>query len=293
MRHAQDADLLQLDTAPRLQRFALVAAPAAALLGVVAVMLAQWGMDAAAALPLSRPQLAGAVGRFVADAAGILVIAPVLLCWLARPQGAWRERRRLVALPLLAVVVLLLPGVDQVARRDETRLQVRFDREASLRQLRVQKLLADPLNAVLALRGVLAVASTLSYAGYLLYSGEVVRRIGSLRLTGWASSVACVLCLAQFALLRPVGGLADLAPPVVWLSLINGTLCTVLPVLLVMMAIERIGPALTAQTGMIGPMSTILMGVVILGEPLNSWIIAGTVLVITGIYVFSRSARQA
>ena len=63
--------------------------------------------------------------------------------------------------------------------------------------------------------------------------------------------------------------------------------------LLVMMAIERIGPALTAQTGMIGPMSTILMGVVILGEPLNSWIIAGTVLVITGIYVFSRSARQA
>jgi drug/metabolite transporter (DMT)-like permease len=80
---------------------------------------------------------------------------------------------------------------------------------------------------------------------------------------------------------------------VLWLSLLNATACTALPVLLVMMAIERIGPALTAQTGMIGPMSTILMGVVILGEPLNSWIIAGTVLVITGIYVFSRSARQA
>ena len=54
-----------------------------------------------------------------------------------------------------------------------------------------------------------------------------------------------------------------------------------------------LGSTLAAQTGMIGPMSTILMGVVILGEPLNSWIIAGTVLVITGIYVFSRSARQA
>ena len=40
-----------------------------------------------------------------------------------------------------------------------------------------------------------------------------------------------------------------------------------LPVLLVMMAIERIGPALSAQTGMVGPMSTILMGVLILGEP--------------------------
>ncbi|MDO9286568.1 MAG: ATP-binding protein [Aquabacterium sp.] len=186
MRHAQDADLLQLDTAPRLRRFALVATPAAALLGVVAVMLAQWGVDAAAALPLARPQLAGAVGRFVADAAGILVIAPVLLCWLARPPGAWRERRRLVALPLLAVVVMLLPGIDQVARRDETRLQVRFDREASLRQLRVQTLLADPLNAVLALRGVLAVGGNqLDMGLFDQLSAGWMERITGLRATGW------------------------------------------------------------------------------------------------------------
>ena len=85
----------------------------------------------------------------------------------------------------------------------------------------------------------------------------------------------------------------QVAPPVLWLSLLNAIACTALPVLLVMMAIERIGPALTAQTGMIGPMATILMGVLILGEPLNSWIIAGTVLVVTGIFMFSRSARQA
>jgi drug/metabolite transporter (DMT)-like permease len=134
--------------------------------------------------------------------------------------------------------------------------------------------------------------STISYALYMSYSGELVHRLGALRLAGLATSVACLLCIAQFALLRPLAA-AEVAPAVLWLSLLNATACTALPVLLVMMAIERIGPALTAQTGMIGPMSTILMGVVILGEPLNSWIIAGTVLVITGIYVFSRSARQA
>jgi drug/metabolite transporter (DMT)-like permease len=60
---------------------------------------------------------------------------------------------------------------------------------------------------------------------------------------------------------------------------------------MVMMAIERIGPALSAQTGMVGPMSTILMGVLILGEPFTAWVAAGTVLVIAGIYVFSRSGR--
>ena len=50
----------------------------------------------------------------------------------------------------------------------------------------------------------LVFASALSYAIYLVASGEVVQRLGSLRLTGLATTVACVLCLVQFALLRPM-----------------------------------------------------------------------------------------
>ena len=140
-----------------------------------------------------------------------------------------------------------------------------------------------------ALGSALVVASTLSYAGYLLYSGEVVRRIGSLRLAGWASSVACGLCLLQFALTRPLAGLADLAPPVAWLSLLNGTVCTVLPVLLVMMAIERIGSSRTAQYGMVGPITTIAMGVLILGEPFTAWVAAGTLCVLGSVTMLARS----
>ena len=129
--------------------------------------------------------------------------------------------------------------------------------------------------------------SAVSYAVYLTYSGEMVHRLGALRLAGLATSVACLLCIAQFALLRPMAA-AQVAPEVIWLSLLNATVCTALPVLMVMMAIERIGAGLTAQTGMIGPMSTILMGVVILDEPFNGWIIAGTVLVVGGVYWVSR-----
>jgi drug/metabolite transporter (DMT)-like permease len=129
--------------------------------------------------------------------------------------------------------------------------------------------------------------STISYALYMSYSGELVHRLGALRLAGLATSVACLLCIAQFVLLRPLSA-AEVAPEVLWLSLLNATACTALPVLLVMMAIERIGPGLTAQTGMIGPMSTILMGVVILGEPLNAWVIAGTVLVVGGVFLVTR-----
>jgi drug/metabolite transporter (DMT)-like permease len=139
-----------------------------------------------------------------------------------------------------------------------------------------------------ALGTALVFGSALSYAVYLLYSGEVVGRLGSMRLTGLATTVACVLCIAQFLLLRPMSAATDVAPAVLWLSLLNATLCTFAPVLMVMMAIERIGSSLTAQTGLIGPMSTILMGVVLLGEPFTAWVAAGTVLVLTGVWLLTR-----
>jgi drug/metabolite transporter (DMT)-like permease len=128
----------------------------------------------------------------------------------------------------------------------------------------------------------LVFASAISYAIYLVYSGEMVKRLGALRLVGWATSVACVLCLLQFVVLRPWSA-ALVAPEVIGLSVLNAVACTAAPVVMVMMAIERIGSGLTAQTGMIGPMSTITMGVVILDEPFNTWVVVGTVLVVAGV----------
>lgn len=134
----------------------------------------------------------------------------------------------------------------------------------------------------------LVFGSALSYAVYLSLSGQEVRRLGALRLTGWASSVACVLCIVQFLLLRPLEA-AAVAPPVIWLSVLNALACTFAPVIMVMMAIERIGATLTAQTGMIGPLATILMGVLLLDEPLNAWIVAGTALVLAGVWLLARA----
>ena len=151
-----------------------------------------------------------------------------------------------------------------------------FGREMSLSGSNV------PLGATLVF------ASAVSYAIYLSYSGEEVRRLGALRLTGLATTVACLICIAQFFLLRPAQ--AMLVPSaVIWLSVLNATLCTFAPVVMVMLAIERIGAPLTAQAGTIGPLSTILMAVVFLGEPFTAWVLAGTVLVLAGIWLLTRS----
>ena len=146
-------------------------------------------------------------------------------------------------------------------------------------------------GADVALGTLLVFLSAVSYAIYLSYSGELVLRLGSLRLVGLATSVACVCCIVQFAVLRPLSMAFAVAPEVIWLSLLNAVGCTVVPVLLVMMAIERIGAGLAAQIGMVGPMSTITMGVLLLGEPFTGWVVAGTVLVLLGIYVCSRGRK--
>ena len=74
-----------------------------------------------------------------------------------------------------------------------------------------------------------------------------------------------------------------------WLSVLNATLCTAVPVLLQMMAVEHLGASLAAQIGLIGPLATIGMGVLILDEPFTPWLTAGTALVLAGIGLFSRA----
>lgn len=134
----------------------------------------------------------------------------------------------------------------------------------------------------------LVFGSALSYAFYLLYSGEVVKRLGAMRLTGLASSVACGFCIGQFLLLRPVSLIATLPHEVLWLSVLNSVVCTVAPVLMLMMAIERIGAALAAQVGMVGPMATILMGTLLLGEAFTPVVAAGTLLVMGGVWLLTK-----
>lgn len=138
-----------------------------------------------------------------------------------------------------------------------------------------------------ALGSLLVLGSAVAYALYLLVSGEMVRRIGAVRLVAYAMCVATAACLAQFAILRPLSLLVQPAP-VYWLSLVNGIFCTILPVFMTMVAVQRIGPGTASQAGMIGPVSTLFLGALVLGEVITPIQLAGTALVLAGIYMLSR-----
>ncbi len=133
----------------------------------------------------------------------------------------------------------------------------------------------------------LVLGAAISYALYLIFSGELVRRVGAMRLVAYAMCVSSVACIAQFFVLRST---ADLVQPlaVYQLSLINAVFCTVVPVCLTMIAVSRIGAPSVAQAGLVGPVATLFLGAMLLDEPITAIQLAGTALVLSGIYLLSR-----
>ena len=137
------------------------------------------------------------------------------------------------------------------------------------------------------LGAVLVFAAALLYAVYLLLSGELVQRVGALRLVALAMIGASVISLLQFAVLRAPLSLLEQTPTVWGLSLLMATVATILPVFLTMFAIARIGAETTSQASMLGPVSTLFLAWWFLSEPITVLQIAGTLLVLAGIWLLS------
>ncbi|MES2208361.1 MAG: DMT family transporter [Pseudomonadota bacterium] len=129
--------------------------------------------------------------------------------------------------------------------------------------------------------------SAISYALYLIFSDKLVKRVGTIRLVAYAMCVSSLACIIQFFILRSPSLLTQ--PVAVYgYSVMNAIFCTVMPVFLTMWAVERVGASTASQAGMIGPVSTLILGAFILNEPIT-WIqIIGTLLVLSGIYLLSK-----
>lgn len=147
-------------------------------------------------------------------------------------------------------------------------------------------------GGVVVLGATLVFCSTLSYSIYLVGAGHAISRIGAMRFTAYATLVASAASVLQFLVMRPLSAL-DLPLRVYELSIAMAVFSTVLPVFLLSFAIRRIGSGNTSLIGSIGPVSTILMAYVILGEHISLMQIAGSLLVLGGVLVISLNSKRA
>lgn len=140
--------------------------------------------------------------------------------------------------------------------------------------------------SVIALGGLLVFLSATSYAAYLVAGSRLVRTLGSMRFTAYASIVATGFVLGTFLPLRGASALL-VQHDVYGLTVILALFCTVLPLWLMAEGLKRIGPNRASLVACIGPIATMLMAWMFLDEPITGVQAIGAALVLAGVMIIS------
>ena len=151
---------------------------------------------------------------------------------------------------------------------------------------------AQGANKDLVLGAALCFASAAGYAVYLVASSQVVQRVGSMRFTAYAMSVASGFCILQFLLLRPLSALS-MPGQVYGLAIAMALLSTVLPIFITTEALKRIGANQVARFGALGPVTTLFFGWAGLDEVMTPVQLAGAALVLAGVVLVTLKAARA
>lgn len=133
--------------------------------------------------------------------------------------------------------------------------------------------------------------SALTYAVYLVGSGAMIPKLGPIRYTAYAMTVSCVMVLLHYL---AINSFEVLHQPweVYALGFAMAMISTVIPSFLISEAIRRLGASNFAIYGSLGPISTIILAVLFLGERIDLFQIIGTVVVIFGVSVINMKKSQ-
>ncbi len=133
--------------------------------------------------------------------------------------------------------------------------------------------------------------SALTYASYLVGSGWLIPKFGSLRFTSLAMVVACSSVFIHYLITDRVSVL-NYSKEVYLYCLGMAFFSTVLPSYLVSFAIQKLGASKFSIIGSIGPVFTILLAILVLGESITLVQTIGVVIVIIGVRIVSKKEKD-
>lgn len=125
-------------------------------------------------------------------------------------------------------------------------------------------------------------ASSLSYALFVLLSGQLVERIGAVRFTSCVVGFSCLFILIHFALTHPITSLYQLPHGAYGCGAALAIAGTVIPSYLFGIGLKRAGSQSFSVISMVGPLGTVLLAWLILGESINIVQVLGLALTLAG-----------
>ena len=135
--------------------------------------------------------------------------------------------------------------------------------------------------------GACILGSAVCYAAYLAGCGELLARLGSARVSALATCMSAAATLIHFGATSPP---SELAQPwqVLALAAAMALFSTVLPVFMNLTAMQQLGASRTAIIGSVGPVFTIVLGAIFLGEHVSATQLGGIALVMAGVWLAGR-----
>ncbi|GEO82538.1 hypothetical protein ROR02_26690 [Pararhodospirillum oryzae] len=138
----------------------------------------------------------------------------------------------------------------------------------------------------------LALTSAISYALFLTRTQTLTNRLGSARFTALSNTAVLLFALPVLPWLSAGGGWNLSLAGLGWGAFI-ATVCTVLPFFLLFEGIRRWGAERAGLLSLTGPMMTLLMGWLLLGETLTPLQGVGVGVVMVGMMVLQLGERKA
>lgn len=126
--------------------------------------------------------------------------------------------------------------------------------------------------------------SALTYAIYLIGSGKLIPVLGTIRFTAYAMIVSTIAVLLHYLLLENIS-IFNLPSEVYGLALLMAVFATVIPSFCISEGIRMIGSSSASIVGSVGPISTIILAYIFLGENITLNQLSGTILVLAGVLI--------
>jgi len=139
----------------------------------------------------------------------------------------------------------------------------------------------------------LVLGSAIVFALYQHLARREMLIVGSALFTCVGMATAGVFAIGQSLVISGVSGFTELSPSIWFYGVMLGVFGTILPSFLLNAGIARIGARATSSTASFGPIATIALAVIILGEAFTIYHAIGTALVLLGSSLFAGSERKA
>ncbi|MAO65272.1 MAG: EamA family transporter [Balneola sp.] len=132
--------------------------------------------------------------------------------------------------------------------------------------------------------------SAFTYAIYLTGTNFMIGGIGTLRLTTIVMSMSCLSVIIHFSIVQ-TPDIFGYPYQVYVIGLLMAVFATVLPSFMINEAIKRIGAPDVSILGSLGPVSTITLSMIFLGERLTLIQFFGALVIISGVAIISLNKR--